>query len=164
MVVGTRTGLQVFMSSKAGGGRIFFSSPKRPDGFWGPPTFLCKGCRGSFHGAEQLSPEVNLRVLSRLRLSGATRVTPTPPPPIYIHGVETENFTVSFYFPVRKVWHKSHCKNHNARYVTVFTYRKKNRAFRYGSVYTLTSENVSNKTWISPSYFAQRTIWFYVET
>jgi hypothetical protein len=103
-------------------GRIFFFSPKRPNGLWGPLTFLCKGCRGSFMGTEQLRLEVNLRVVSRVRMSRATRVTP-PAPSIYIHGVETENFTVSFYFPVIKVRHKSRRKNHNAGYVTVFTYK-----------------------------------------
>ena len=63
-----------------GRGRIFFFSPKRPDGLWGPPTLICKGCRGSFLGTEQLRFEVNLRVVSRLRMSAATRAPRHPPP------------------------------------------------------------------------------------
>jgi hypothetical protein len=43
-----RVGRSGFYGSNPGGGWEFFSSPPRPDRFWGPPSILYKGYQGLF--------------------------------------------------------------------------------------------------------------------
>jgi hypothetical protein len=45
--------------SNPGRGKIFFSSPKRPDGLWGPPSLLFNGYRGFFPGVKRPGRQIN---------------------------------------------------------------------------------------------------------
>ena len=44
---------QTIRVSNLGRGNRFFSSPKRPDRFWGSPSLLFNGYRGSFQGIKR---------------------------------------------------------------------------------------------------------------
>jgi hypothetical protein len=51
--------------SNHGGGKKFFSSPKRPDGLLVPFILLINGYRGSFPGVNQEKHHINHSPLSR---------------------------------------------------------------------------------------------------
>ena len=83
-------------SSSPGRGKLFFSPPKIPDRFWGPPSLLFNGYRGSFPGVK-----LPMRDVDHLRPSGAKTESEwscTSTPSICLHGMDRETF--SFFWPV----------------------------------------------------------------
>jgi hypothetical protein len=72
----------------SGRGKKFFSSPERPDTFWGPPS---RGYRDSSPRVKWLGHEVYHSPSTRVKVKNGWRYIRTPP--IYLHGVERENFT-----------------------------------------------------------------------
>ena len=68
-----------------GRSRKFISSPKRPDRFWGPPSFLLNGYRGLFFGANRPRRE-NLSSASSSEVKKEWSRTSTRH--IWLHGVD----------------------------------------------------------------------------
>jgi hypothetical protein len=75
--------------SNPGRGKIFFSSPKRPDRLWCPPSILLNGYRGSFPGVRRSEGDAD-----RWPPSAAEVKNESSPLPIYLHDVGMDNFTL----------------------------------------------------------------------
>jgi hypothetical protein len=75
LAVGIITRLQAGRSRVSNSGRVkrFYSSPERPDRFWGPPSLLLNGYRDFFPGLKRhgLILIADLYVVPNLRMSGA---------------------------------------------------------------------------------------------
>jgi hypothetical protein len=85
------------------------SSPKCPDWFWGPPTFLFIGHQGSFPGVKQLGSEVKHSSTSTAEVENEWIYNSTPP--ICLHVMDRENFTFFYdilytYIHLREVMDK----------------------------------------------------------
>jgi hypothetical protein len=63
-----------------------FSSPKRSDLLWTPPSFLVRGIRGSFPGVERPGRETDLSPSSSAKVRNECSCTSAPP--IILHGVD----------------------------------------------------------------------------
>ena len=79
--------------SNSGRGKKFFSSPEHPDMLWGPPSL---GYRDSSPRVKWQGHEVYHSPSTSVKVKNGWSYICTPP--IYLHGVEKENFT--FY----KIW------------------------------------------------------------
>jgi hypothetical protein len=67
------------------GGWQFFSSPPRPDRFWGPPSLLSNNYRGRSPGVKQPGRESDHSPPSSAEVENAWSYTSTPP--MRFHGV-----------------------------------------------------------------------------
>jgi hypothetical protein len=72
--------------------RRFFFSPKHPDQFWGPTSFLFNAYCGSFPGIQQLE-HVDYSHPSTTKVKNKWNYTSTPP--ICLHGMDRDNFYFS---------------------------------------------------------------------
>ena len=81
LVTATRAGRSTVMFQE--GARDFFSSTKQPDHFWDPPSYYSLGTGHEIHYVPPYIPEVK---------NGWSF---TSSPPILLHGVYGENFTVA---------------------------------------------------------------------
>jgi hypothetical protein len=71
-----------------------FSSPKRPDGFFGPPNLLLNEYGGSF----PRQSDRGVKLTTHLHLvPGVGISTAIPLSPIHLLGVSRDNFTFTFY-------------------------------------------------------------------
>ena len=92
-VVGIATRLQI----RRFGVRIpvetsLFSSPKRPDRLWGPPSFVFNEYRRSFQEVNRPGREANHSPPSNTEVKNEWSCISTPP--VYLNGVGRDNFTL----------------------------------------------------------------------
>jgi hypothetical protein len=71
--------------SGMGNDGIFFSSPPRPDRFWGQPRLPSSGCRSLTPGVKRPGREADHSPTSTAEIKNAWSYTSTPP--IRLHGV-----------------------------------------------------------------------------
>ena len=72
----------------------FFSSPKRPDLLWAPPSILLTGYRNSFPGIKRPGREVNHSPPSSFAVKNGWNRASVPQ--LCVHAVERDNF----FFPI----------------------------------------------------------------
>jgi hypothetical protein len=70
-------------------GKKFFSSPKRPDWLWGPPSLLFNGYRGSLSGVKRPGREVNDSPPCSAEIKNEWSYTSIPP--TCLHGLDRKN-------------------------------------------------------------------------
>jgi len=78
--------------SNSGRGKIFFSSPKRPEGLWGPSILLFNHNRSSFLEVKRPGREDKHSPLTSTQVKSEWSYTSTR-----LHGVGRENFTCTFF-------------------------------------------------------------------
>jgi hypothetical protein len=72
-------------------GKRFVSSPKLPDGLWGPSSLIFNGYRGYFTGVKRLGQEVDSSPTSNVEVKNKWRYTSTPLRKC-LHGVDRERY------------------------------------------------------------------------
>jgi hypothetical protein len=86
--------------SNPGKSTTSFSSSKRPDRLWGPPSLLFNGHRSSLPGVRRPGRDVDRSPPSSADIKNVWSYTVLPPPPpVYLHGVERDSICLTFYFP-----------------------------------------------------------------
>jgi hypothetical protein len=77
--------------SNPGRDKIFFSSPKRPDRLWGPPSLLLNWCRSYFSEVKQPERKVNHSTPSSAEVKNEWNYTFTSL--THLYGMDRDNFT-----------------------------------------------------------------------